>query len=76
MADRLNSPAWESRTFKYIEMDTTTHKNCIDLIVLYNGRERKARLPKKLVQRRFIQIFPNDKEVTIPNWLCVEQGLA
>ena len=78
MADRHTSDAWEPRTFKYVDVDNKSYRNCVDITVETGLKPisiKKIRLPRKLIKKRLIMIHQNDKEVTIPAWLCAEQGL-
>ena len=74
MAERLTPPEYEPNVFNYIG-DPELHEKFIDVTVIASGHEKKARLPRKLIDRRFIMIFHNDKQVSIPAFLAKREGL-
>lgn len=77
MADRLNHPDYDPVVFKYVG-DPEPFENYIDLVVETGSRpvsKRKIRLPRKLIKKRLIMLFPNDKEVSMPAFLCKSQGV-
>ena len=78
MVDRLTPPEYEPNVFRYVG-EPEQYEKFID-IKLITGfepiRTKKARLPRKPIDRRFIMIFHNDKQVSIPAFLCKRQGLV
>lgn len=78
MTDRLTSPEFEPTVFKYIS-EPELHEKYIELTVqtgLKPVEVKRARLPLKLIQKRHIMIFYNDKQVSIPAWLCEKERLV
>lgn len=67
--DRVPRAHQHLNRFKYTRI-IKEYSGRIDLYVDVDGQEVKAILPKK-----FVDIFPADKEVYIPEWLCEKENL-
>jgi len=67
MVDRLKAPHMEMNHFKYTRI-LKRHRKRIDLLITYKGKEKEVGLPLD-----FIEIFPVNNDVYIPEFLCERQ---
>jgi hypothetical protein len=67
--DRVPKAHQAKNRFRYTRI-IRDYAERIDLAIDVDGQEVKALLPKK-----YVDIFPADKEVFIPEWLCEKENL-
>lgn len=70
MAERLKPAYLELNHFKYIRV-LKRHKKRIDLLINIDGKEKEVGLPVD-----FIEMYPKDRDVYIPEFICEKQGLV